>query len=1398
MKLKKILSCVLVFALAVSMLSVAAAAYDGDIAETGAYYNQNYLETYASAAYNETGLGCTYTKEATTFKVWAPEADSVMVRFYSTGTDAESGAATLSTTAMTENKTTGVWSLTVTGDQKNKYYTYLVTRNGVVSETQDPYAKAVGANGDRSMVCDLDATDPDGWDQDQHVLFDSPGEAVVWEVHVRDFSILASSGVSEENRGKYLAFTEGNTTVNGAGAISTCVDYLVEHNVNCVQLMPIEDFASVDETSGDPDQRNWGYDPKNYNVPEGSYASDAYDGNTRITEFKMLVQALHDRGISVVMDVVYNHTFVLEGSPLSRTTPKYYYRMKSDSDYYDGTGLGNVLASEKKMVQKFISESLQYWVNEYHIDGFRFDLMGCHDVDSMKVWRSALDKIDTRILMYGEPWYGGSENGIANGCTAGNISSLTRVGAFNQGYSSALKGDEDNFTKGGFVTGGDATEILNAARGVTTYLSGAKVNQMVNYIDNHDNLTLFDKILSVNGSISAAKDDYTLTLYNKNKTAVNNPSATVLSQMKLALTSALTSQGTPFMVAGTEFCRTKYGDANSYRTPDVSNAIDWTRAQTYSQVADYYAGLAAIRKAVSAFGDATSDSITTISGTTAYQITNNKSGQWNKVIVAMNNTSSAKNISLSGSWVVVANGTKAGTTSLGNASGSYSVPAYSGVVLVDASSFANYTQPATGTATLTVEHYTRDSSSGSYTKVKTETAKYKDGQTYRASKNLSILFDHNFDKFESTSNVTYGTAKSGQNITVKFYYTRYITSGYLKVNFIDTSSGSAVKYQMKYHMRNGDAFSVPAPFIQGYQLDTTKYPAGTKGTFDASNPAEFTFYYKALTVTSTRVHYYKPSSWRYVNAYAYYGDPIQEPLGAWEGDPAVQRMKSETIDGDSNWVYIDIPVAACYVMFHYSSYQVPGAGEQGYNVSGEAWVKNGVVSFNNTIVTSHIDLETGKQVSADVTRNYTTVSTSQIYSTSAVTTLGRNYITPANASGFFQAGVTNVVYLYTDEKPVDEKGDLIGDADLSEKVEITDATYVQRHLANLTTLGERSLAAVAPCNNDDKVTVVDVTYIQRYLASLPTDGSRVGERLGEASDDEGEHTFGELVEIYNELSTAFGKYSSSKYGTNEYYIAAQNAVNTYKALVMSGSGTADEIDEAYEACEAALKGLDNIEIVSDGSITLYFSNSKGWESVYAYMWGDGGANGDWPGVYANYVKDNEYYQGIFSVDVDLSIYNNIIFTDGSSQTVDIPVYSGMQNGLYATDDQDEEGKYYYGSYNYDDGGDTPIYDGGYVYLDPGIWNIDGARFSAYFFEGDSNTWVSMKMTSDGTNYSAAVPSGYSNVVFVRFSSDSTENTWDNYDTYVWNQTEDLSVMSGSVYHISAWGEGTKVCSGYWG
>ena len=378
MRLRKPLSILLSLSMIAGMSAFAsnAAVTSDESVSASNYYNANYLESYASKAYNESGLGSVYSKTSTTWKTWSPDASSVKLKLYTTGSDNEAGASAIGTYDMKKDSSTGVWSLNLSGDYKNKYYTYLVTVNGTTKETQDVYSQAVGVNGNRTMVVDLDSTDPSGWSDDKHVLFNSASEAAVWEVHVRDFSVSKNSGVSEDNKGKYLAFAEGGTTLNSdtsSSAVSTGIDYLVEQGINCVQLMPVYDYGSVKEdVASSSSNRNWGYDPVNYNAPEGSYSTNPYDGNTRITEFKQMIQALHDRGISVVMDVVYNHTFSND-SCFNRTVPGYYYRMHSSSAYSNGSGCGNETASDKLMYRKYMIESVKYWAEEYHIDGFRFD-----------------------------------------------------------------------------------------------------------------------------------------------------------------------------------------------------------------------------------------------------------------------------------------------------------------------------------------------------------------------------------------------------------------------------------------------------------------------------------------------------------------------------------------------------------------------------------------------------------------------------------------------------------------------------------------------------------------------------------------------------------------------------------------------------------------------------------------------------------------------------------------------------------------------------------------------------------------------------------------------------------------------------------------------------------------
>ncbi|MBR4655186.1 MAG: type I pullulanase [Oscillospiraceae bacterium] len=710
MKARKTIAILLCVLLLVSLLPtlpvVSAAGVNG-------YYNVDYLESEAAAAYNEQGLGADYTPSATTWKVWSPTAKRVQLRLYSTGSDDEEGAKVIGTFTMKLDKQTGVWSLKLNGDFKNVYYTYLVTVRGVTNETRDIYAKAAGVNGYRSMVVDLDATDPAGWNNDKHVLLDESTDAVIWEIHVRDFSVDPSSGVTDANRGKYLAFTEANTTLPGTD-VSTCVNYLKEMGVNTVHLLPVYDFGSVDETvTDDPTNRNWGYDPINYNVPEGSYSTDPYNGNTRITEFKEMVQALHKAGISVVMDVVYNHTYdvdsyewgarLLYNNAFNDTVPGYYHRRSDPTNWYNGSGCGNVTSSDKLMYRKYMIESVHYWATEYHIDGFRFDLMGCHDVETMNLIRADLDALDggEKILMYGEPWTGGNA-GIANGATqngAQNFKMNERIGMFCDWMRDAIKGNPDGDTKGWIQgeTAGNQTDTvwggLNANDGRFTAKS-----QTVTYADAHDNLILWDKIVKSNGG--SVFNDYTSESAQKN-----------LKQLRLAETITMMSQGMQFQVGGTEFARNKKGNHNSYNAPDDVNAIDWNVRKTNSASADFYKGLIAIRKAFSPITDPVREyTKNSMEGADdnciAYWIPNDTAGEWGKLAVILNNSDGDKTVTLpEGNWTVVSNGTEADPAGLGSASGSYTVPGFTGAILVQGTESKNAIRPTPKSESADKDYY---------------------------------------------------------------------------------------------------------------------------------------------------------------------------------------------------------------------------------------------------------------------------------------------------------------------------------------------------------------------------------------------------------------------------------------------------------------------------------------------------------------------------------------------------------------------------------------------------------------------------------------------------------------------------------------------------------------------
>ena len=738
--LKKGISLLLSLALVIGMFSVAvfstSAAAANRFSEAAMALDKEY-------AYDGE-LGAVYSPESTTFKVWAPLATKVILNRFATGSDAEEGAADLGTVEMEKlfdgDEWTGVWTATVSGDIKNTYYTYSITNpthiyypedepatepatepvdeiastgaatssdRYVTHETQDVYSYAVGVNGDRTMVVDLDTTDPDGWADDWHVFVDHQTDAIVWEVQVKDFSWNANSGVSEKNRGKFLAFTENGTTLNGEGSVATCVDYLKELGVTHVQINPFYDFATIDE-AGDLSQFNWGYDPKNYGVPEGSYSSNPFDGNVRINECKQMIKALHDAGIGVIMDVVYNHTYSID-SCFNYSVPEYYYRMTATGGYSQQSGCGNDTASERAMYRKYMRDMLTYWTNEYHIDGYRFDLMGVHDGETMNLVREDMDAIDSRIIMYGEGWGGntvfdpktcaGTDTFM---CTQGNAEDIsTRIGFFNDQIRDGIKaGVFDGTAAQGFVNG-NKTYAKNISYGIlgNSFGHGSwtaySPEQCVTYASCHDNMTLYDKLVGADHPTAA---DFRVRY------------ADVIANNKLTAAIISSCQGIDFILAGEEMGRSKDGDENSYKSAASLNMIDWSLLKTNADLVSYYKGMFELRKAFSPFTASTLDlkddtfnyyrttSITATTTTIGYTVENNTPGEWKKIAVIYNGDKKEVNFTLSNTadrsiskdteWVIVVNDKAAGVSALGENKGlTFTVPASTAIIAVEKSSF---------------------------------------------------------------------------------------------------------------------------------------------------------------------------------------------------------------------------------------------------------------------------------------------------------------------------------------------------------------------------------------------------------------------------------------------------------------------------------------------------------------------------------------------------------------------------------------------------------------------------------------------------------------------------------------------------------------------------------------
>lgn len=536
---------------------------------------------------------CHYTPYKTTFSLWAPEASKVKLTIYNFGKGKE-----ILLSKLMKPADGGMWEACINEKLKNKFYTFNVEVNGKwLGETSGIKAQAVSVNGTRGAIIDLKDTNPIGWNDDRCPALQSFSDIMIYEMHHRDFSISPTSGV--HYRGKFLALTETGTQNNDG--LSTGIDHLKELGITHVHLLPSYDYASIDETHLERNRYNWGYDPLNYNVPDGSYSTDPYTPETRIREFKEMVQALHKAGIRVVLDVVYNHTFNIDGSNFERTAPGYFYRKRSDGSYANGSGCGNETASERPMTRRFIIESVLYWAKEYHLDGFRFDLMGIHDIETMNAIRKALNEYDPSLFIYGEGW-AAEHPQLPDEQLAlkANINKMPGIAAFGDELRDAIRGPFNDDTKPAFLAGvpGNAMSIKFGIVGAISHpqVDNSQVNyskapwatqptQAITYVSCHDDMCLADRL-------AASLPETT----EKERIALD----------KLAQTIVFTSQGVPFMFSGEEVFRNKKGVHNSFESPDSINAIDWQNKTTYKDLFNYYKGLIALRKAHPAFhmGDA--------------------------------------------------------------------------------------------------------------------------------------------------------------------------------------------------------------------------------------------------------------------------------------------------------------------------------------------------------------------------------------------------------------------------------------------------------------------------------------------------------------------------------------------------------------------------------------------------------------------------------------------------------------------------------------------------------------------------------------------------------------------------------------------------------------------------
>lgn len=620
-----------------------------------------------------------YSPIETKFTLWAPTAEEVRVLLYDSGNEG-SAYQTLSL----EMGEDGIWNTSIKEDLKGKFYTFNVKVNGKwLGDTPGIMAKAVGVNGKRAAVIDLRSTDPEGWANDVRPLLKDYADIIVYEMHHRDFSLDSVSGI--RNKGKFLALTElGTTTSQGE---KTGIDHLKELGVTHVHILPSYDYASVDESKPDKAQYNWGYDPQNYNVPDGSYSTDPYKPDVRIKEFKQMVQALHKAGIRVVLDVVYNHTFNTEESNFERTVPGYFYRQTKDGKPANGSGCGNETASDRAMMRKYMVESVLYWINEYHIDGFRFDLMGIHDIETMNEIRAAVDKIDPSIFIYGEGWAASAPQlNQEELAMKANIYKMPRIAAFSDEMRDGLRGGWDDDRKGAFLIGQLGHEmsikfglvgavkhpqVINDSVNYSKEPWALQPTQMISYVSCHDDMCLADRLKA---TMPDATDEERASLH------------------KLAETFVFTSQGVPFIFAGDEMMRDKKGIHNSYNSPDSINTIDWRNKTIHHDVFDYVRELITLRKNHPAFRMGDADKVRQYmeflpvegSNLVAFILKDNANGDsWKNIIVAFNSRKEPAKLSIpAGRYTIVCKDGKIKQSGMGQVSGNeIIVPARSAMII---------------------------------------------------------------------------------------------------------------------------------------------------------------------------------------------------------------------------------------------------------------------------------------------------------------------------------------------------------------------------------------------------------------------------------------------------------------------------------------------------------------------------------------------------------------------------------------------------------------------------------------------------------------------------------------------------------------------------------------------